>query len=82
MHKTKNSVYDLQYHLVLVTKYRHSILSDDIAYCLTDIIYEILENRFGANIIELNIQTRSCAYHVRSKAEFIANANDRVAKKH
>ena len=56
MYKTKNSVYDLQYHLVLVTKYRHSVLSDDIAYCLTDIIYEILENKCGANIIELNIQ--------------------------
>ena len=55
MHKTNNSVYDLQYHLVLVTKYRHKVLVGDVKCCLEDIIHEVFEQN-DLVIIEMNIQ--------------------------
>ena len=55
MHKTNNSVYDLQYHLVLITKYRHKVLVDNIQHCLEDIIKQIFI-KHEVSILELSIQ--------------------------
>ena len=49
----RHSCFLLQYHLVLVTKYRHPVIQDAVKACLYSVIREIFEKR-GLKIIELN----------------------------
>lgn len=45
MYKTsRHSCFDLNYHLVLVTKYRHQVIKDEIAADLKTYIYEYFSN--------------------------------------
>lgn len=42
--KSRHSCYDLNYHLVLVTKYRHKVIKSDLAKDLKEYIYNYFEN--------------------------------------
>ena len=53
--ENRHSVYKLQYHLVVVTKYRKEIINDKIKDELTDIAINIFENSYNGTIIEINI---------------------------
>ena len=55
MESSKNAVYDLQYHLVLVTKYRYKVLNGEIRDLLTSIIYDIADIHH-IEVISLAIQ--------------------------
>ncbi|MGL5530570.1 MAG: IS200/IS605 family transposase [Culicoidibacterales bacterium] len=56
MHYNKNrhSCYKLSYHLVVVTKYRHKVIDEAIKKRLIAIFTEILEERWGCQLIEIN----------------------------
>ena len=51
----RHSVYELKYHLVVVTKYRKEIINEKIKDELTDIAINIFENSYNGTIIEINI---------------------------
>lgn len=55
MFKKKNN-FDLKYHFVLCTGYRHQILKNRIMYRCQEIIEDLLTNHFDCKIIEMNIQ--------------------------
>ena len=48
--------FDLKYHFVLCTGYRHPILKNNIKVRCQEIITNLMENNFDCNIIEMNIQ--------------------------
>ena len=50
----RSSVYSLQYHLILVTKYRRDVLIGDIKIELEELLKSMTE-RFSGKIIEINI---------------------------
>lgn len=52
-YKNKHSCYLLQYHLVLVTKYRHPVLKDEIKDFLINYTEEYFKDR-NINILEIN----------------------------
>lgn len=56
MHYNKNrhSYYRLSYHLVVVTKYRHKVIDEAIKKRLIAIFTEILEERWGCQLVEIN----------------------------
>ena len=49
----RHSCFLLQYHLVLVTKYRHPVINDVVKTCLYSKIRGVFKDR-GLNILELN----------------------------
>lgn len=49
----RHSCFLLQYHIVLVTKYRHPVLTGDVKAAVYERINYVAENR-GFNILELN----------------------------
>lgn len=49
----RHSCFLLQYHLVLVTKYRHPVIEREIKACVYSSIRSIFQKR-GLNILELN----------------------------
>lgn len=51
--KDYHSVYDLNYHLILVIKYRHEVITDSISYELQKMFTAIGEN-YDISIIEFN----------------------------
>ena len=51
--KDYHSVYDLNYHLILVIKYRHEVITDSISYELQKMFTTIGEN-YGISVIEFN----------------------------
>jgi putative transposase len=51
--KNRHSIYKLQYHLVVVTKYRHKCINKDINNRLKEIAYDIFENRWKLKILEI-----------------------------
>lgn len=53
--KTQHSVYKLTYHLVLVTKYRKYVITDDIANTIK-ITIERFNKNYNLNIIEYNYE--------------------------
>ena len=53
LYKNRHSVYKLTYHIVLVTKYRHKCINDDIFNYMKDHILRIVEN-WGGSIVEIN----------------------------
>lgn len=53
-HKNRHSIYKLQYHLVVVTKFRHPVLTGDIAERLKQISHEVIEKDWNCRILEIN----------------------------
>lgn len=49
----RHSIYRLEYHLVVVTKYRHKVINKEINKRLKEIAYDIFENRWKLKIIEI-----------------------------
>ncbi|MBO6308480.1 MAG: IS200/IS605 family transposase [Oribacterium sp.] len=52
--KNRHSCYSLEYHLVLVTKYRHPVITDDLKNRLIDITYSVIEKDWGCIISSVN----------------------------
>ncbi len=50
----RHACYRLEYHLVVVTKYRHPVLIDDIKDELLEIVYNVFENKWGTSVREAN----------------------------
>ena len=50
----RHAVYLLQYHLVVVTKYRHKVINNELKDRLIEISYSIIENDWGSKIISIN----------------------------
>ena len=57
LRRNRHSVYDLEYHLVVVTKYRHPVLSEEIAASLLKISRRLLEDEWPCRISEINTST-------------------------
>ena len=53
-HKNRHAVYLLQYHLVVVTKYRHPVIDGDVKDRLISLSHEIIEEHWKGEIIEIN----------------------------
>jgi len=51
--KNRHSRYNLMYHLVVVTKYRHKCISKEMVDALETIVERLLNNQ-GCSLIELN----------------------------
>jgi putative transposase len=50
----RHSVYFLQYHLVVVTKYRHPVITGDLKNRLFEISRSIIDSDWKCNILEMN----------------------------
>ena len=64
--KNRHSIYRLQYHLVVVTKYRHKVINKEMNERLKEIAYDIFENRWKCEIIE--IESESDHLHIAFEA--------------
>lgn len=53
-HTNRHSCYLLEYHLVVVTKYRHPVISGKLKERLLEISYEVIENHWSCKISEIN----------------------------
>lgn len=53
-HTNRHSCYLLEYHLVVVTKYRHPVISGKLKERLLEISYEVIENHWSCKIYEIN----------------------------
>ena len=47
----RHSCYILKYHLVVVTKYRKPVLTEDVSYRLVQITKALLEDKWGCSLI-------------------------------
>ena len=54
LRSNRHSIYDLEYHLVVVTKYRHPVLTSDVTERLLAISRELLEVNWPCKIFEMN----------------------------
>jgi putative transposase len=54
LNKNRHSVYDLEYQLVVVTKYRHNVLTDAITKRLLEITRNLFEQNWKCKIFEIN----------------------------
>lgn len=52
--KNRHAVYLLQYHLVVVTKYRHPVIDGNIKDRLIFLSHEIIEGHWKGEILEIN----------------------------
>ena len=52
--KNRHSCYDLSYHLVVVTKYRHPVIVGEIKGRLIELSYRILEKNYPCEVLEIN----------------------------
>lgn len=50
----RHSCYDLEYHLVVVTKYRHPVINGAFKDRLTELTYRIFEENFQCYVNEVN----------------------------
>lgn len=50
----RHSCYLLQYHLVVVTKYRHPVIINELKSRLIEITKDIFENKWECSIISIN----------------------------
>ena len=50
----RHAVYLLQYHLVVVTKYRHKVINNEMKDRLIEISYSIIESDWKSKIISIN----------------------------
>ena len=53
-HTNRHSCYLLEYHLVVVTKYRHPVIFGELKERLLEISYEVIENYWNCKISEIN----------------------------
>jgi putative transposase len=58
----RHSIFKLQFHLVVTTKFRHKVITQEINSRLKEIAYDIFENRWSCKIIE--IETESDHIHI------------------
>ena len=52
--KNRHSCYDLSYHLIVVTKYRHPVIVGEIKGRLIELSYRILEKNYPCEVLEIN----------------------------
>lgn len=52
----RHAVYLLQYHLVVVTKYRHKVINNELKERLIEISYSIIENDWESKIVSINTE--------------------------
>jgi putative transposase len=50
----RHSCYSLEYHLVVVTKYRHPVIVGELQKRLIEIAHSIIENDWGCTISAIN----------------------------
>ena len=53
--KNLHAVFDLEYHLVIVTKYRHPVLTDEVKASLLRHTYRLFESNFDCKVQEINV---------------------------
>lgn len=53
--KNLHAVYDLEYHLVIVTKYRHPVLTEEVKGSLLRHTYRLFETNFDCKILAVNM---------------------------
>ena len=53
LNKNRHSIYKLTYHMVLVTKYRHKCINDELFESMKEEAYRLVEN-WGGRVIEMN----------------------------
>ena len=52
--RNRHAVYKLQYHLVVVTKYRHPVITGKLNDRLLEISRSVIEEYWKSKIIEMN----------------------------
>ena len=52
--KNQHAVFDLEYHLVIVTKYRHPVLTEEVKKRLISHTYRLFESNFECQVLEIN----------------------------
>lgn len=50
-----HAVFDLEYHLVIVTKYRHPVLTEEVKASLLHYTYRLFETNFDCKILAVNM---------------------------
>lgn len=63
----RHANYDLEFHLVVVTKYRHPVIKDQVKERLLALTHYILEEKWGCWISEIN--TDSDHIHILFEAK-------------
>ncbi len=53
-HKNRHAIYKLQYHLVVVTKYRHSVLTGELSDRLIQISHKVVEDDWKCRVLGIN----------------------------
>lgn len=53
----RHAVYDLEYHLVVCTKFRHPVLIGDIRSRLIEISHSLMEDSYGCTISKIETDT-------------------------
>jgi putative transposase len=72
--KNRHAVFKLQYHLIIVTKYRHPVINKDINNRLKEIAKRIFEEKWNCPILE--IETEKDHIHIA----FEANPQTQLSK--
>ena len=65
--RNRHSYYNLNYHLVVVTKYRHPVLNDDIDKRLKEIVMNVFETKWDCKIIK--VETNMDHIHILFEAQ-------------
>ena len=52
--KNQHAVFDLEYYLVIVTKYRHPVLTEEVKKRLISHTYRLFESNFECQVLEIN----------------------------
>ena len=52
--KNRHSYYMLEYHLVVVTKYRHPVITGQLKDRLLELSYSVIEGHWGCSISAVN----------------------------
>ena len=52
--RNRHSCYMLEYHLVVVTKYRRKVLVDDVREELISIVYDLFEYKWNTKVRAVN----------------------------
>lgn len=52
--KNRHALYDLEFHLVVITKYRHPVIEGDLKKRLIELSHYILEEKWDCAISEIN----------------------------
>jgi Transposase and inactivated derivatives len=63
MKTTRHATYNLNYHIVWLPKYRHSVLVNEVASRVRSILHEIADDK-GVEILDLTVQPDPDHVHV------------------